>query len=311
MAKIEHENYSIEMDVPGRSHIVKLDGKRVGMINSYEIPGSNVPTKANPEAKARFNKYSVSIDGKNQKGQHTIAYAAHEFKTPEDALQHFVDKHKELKEAVTTGPAISGTQSAEDDPSTPRAPKLFHKIAKRKAIEAIKEHLIEAKKIDIEALKHMTPPQQLNYINSVKEINANMPPKKKTTKTGSTAAPQASVAAPAAPNLPRKMSANLFAPASSPTPQKYIPPSFDTHINNFHATKDPSHLDKAESLARSEYDREKARIRNVGGPQGYENRRWNNNNFDTRMSTINALRGPSPNQKESKLRRIVDVLRGK
>lgn len=134
-------DYSVNKNVPGRTHTVTLNGKRVGVISSYEIRGSDVPTKANPEAKARFTKYSVSIDGKNAKGQHTIAYAAHEFKSPEDALQHFVDKHKSLSEAVTTGPAISGTESAEADPTTPKASKLFHKIAKRKAIEAIKEHV--------------------------------------------------------------------------------------------------------------------------------------------------------------------------
>jgi len=39
---------------------------------------------------------------------------------------------KTLKEIMSTGAAISGTQSAEDDPSTPLAPELFKNVLTRK-----------------------------------------------------------------------------------------------------------------------------------------------------------------------------------
>jgi hypothetical protein len=115
---------------------------RVGVISSYEIPGSNVPTKENPEAKARFKKYRLSIDGKTEDGRHINVYNAHEFKSAEEALDHFADKHKEMNEENLTGTAVAGTASAEDDPTTPKAPMLFTKMAKRKAIESIKSRML-------------------------------------------------------------------------------------------------------------------------------------------------------------------------
>lgn len=46
---------------------------------------------------------------------------------------------KTLKEIMSTGPAISGTQSAEDDPSTPLAPKLFKNVLTRKDLKKNKK----------------------------------------------------------------------------------------------------------------------------------------------------------------------------
>lgn len=45
---------------------------------------------------------------------------------------------KTLKEIMSTGAAISGTQSAENDPSTPLAPELFKNVLTRKVLEKIK-----------------------------------------------------------------------------------------------------------------------------------------------------------------------------
>jgi len=39
---------------------------------------------------------------------------------------------KTLKEIMSTGAAISGTQSAENDPSTPLAPELFKDFKNKK-----------------------------------------------------------------------------------------------------------------------------------------------------------------------------------
>jgi len=52
---------------------------------------------------------------------------------------------KTLKEIMSTGAAISGTQSAEDDPSTPLAPKLFKDVLTRKDLKKIKRKMKDAR----------------------------------------------------------------------------------------------------------------------------------------------------------------------
>jgi hypothetical protein len=46
---------------------------------------------------------------------------------------------KTLKEIMSTGAAISGTQSAENDPSTPLAPEFFKRVLTRKDFKRIKK----------------------------------------------------------------------------------------------------------------------------------------------------------------------------
>jgi len=52
---------------------------------------------------------------------------------------------KTLKEIMSTGAAISGTQSAENDPSTPLAPKLFKDVLTRKDFKKIKRKMKDAR----------------------------------------------------------------------------------------------------------------------------------------------------------------------
>jgi len=52
---------------------------------------------------------------------------------------------KTLKEIMSTGAAISGTQSAEDDPSTPLAPEFFKRVFTRKDLEEIKRKMKDAR----------------------------------------------------------------------------------------------------------------------------------------------------------------------
>ena len=51
---------------------------------------------------------------------------------------------KTLKEIMSTGASISGTQSAENDPSTPLA-KFFKRVLTRKDSEEIKRKMKDAR----------------------------------------------------------------------------------------------------------------------------------------------------------------------
>lgn len=52
---------------------------------------------------------------------------------------------KTLKEIMSTGAAISGTQSAENDPSTPLAPEFFKRVFTRKDFKRIKKEMKDAR----------------------------------------------------------------------------------------------------------------------------------------------------------------------